>query len=645
MTRNTLYGRLWQDEDCGAVRRGSFMTLGLFCLVACMTFVAFSVDVGMISLTQTRMQNAVDSAALAAAMEITWAVENAGEDVEDVLLFAKSQAAGKAVEVAALNGVFVDPDADVSFGHRTFNEGSQQWQIIWGASPPNVVKVVARRDNEDVTAPDGKLQMLFAGVNGDDSATIKVSAVAYVEARDIVTVLDFSRSMNFDSFFTNEYLNPDAYRPQAEIEANMLKVWQDLGSPQWGNMPFVPDWVTVPTSDGKVQARWRDNEVDVNVSGYSGTSGRIQLQYTDGTTTSEMTLKSGWNIYKGTGSQATKLIRLVRVRTSGSSWQYTIDFYNNTDIRRGLGLSGVAFPSSPGSWDQFIDMCRAQSSSEANGYYQAEIGNKGYRRKFGSMLMVQYMLRYRPGAPGTGNPYGYTPGLWQTRHYPFTSVKNGQQLFCTFLDNLSFGDEIGLVSYDTSHRVEMQLSGSGMPTIDISSDPITSDYSAISTIIEHKQAAHYNYATNMGGGLKDAKWLLDNYKRVGARPTILLMTDGNTNTMDSGESATLPAGWNWDTLFDYNGDGVRDFETSNSQHRYVLKIAKECVDAGFTIHCMSVGADANTELMKAIAWIGRGIYIEVPGGTSVEEMEEDVHEAFRRIAAFVPPAKLLNPAE
>lgn len=641
MTRTRLYSRLWHDEDCGAVRRGSMMTLGLFCLVACMTFVAFSVDVGMISLTQTRMQNAVDSAALAAAMEITWAVENAGEDVEDVIAFAQTQAASKAVEVAALNDVFIDPTTDVYFGHRTYDEDNEEWNIEWGATPSNVVKVVARRDNEDVTAPDGKLQMLFAGVNGDDAATIRVAAVAYVEARDIVTVLDFSRSMNFDSYFAEEYEDPDAYLSQAELEANMLKIYQDLGSPQWGNMGFTPDWVTIPSLNGpgEIDVTWRSSAVDIVAHDYDTASdfSSVKVYYANGNTqTINYSFPGNGSVtVQGSGSNSGQRISKVEVKNDGE-WE-TFDFYNNATIKRGLGLTGVAYPYPVGSWDNFINMCREHSSSSTS-YYQSEVNAKGYRRKFGAMLMIQYIMRFESGG-------WETPDLWKTRHYPFTSVQNGEKLFCEFLDNLSFGDELGLVSYDSSHRVETTLSGSGMPTINISSDPVTDDYDAIWQMIHHKQAAHYSYATNMGGGLKDAKWLLDNYKRAGARPTILLMTDGNTNTMDTGESSSLPADWDWDELFDYDEDGARDFETSNSQHRYALKIAKECVDNGFTIHTMSVGADANTELMEAIAWLGRGIYIEVPGGTSVNEMEEDVQEAFRRIAAFVPPAKLLNPAE
>ncbi len=75
-------------------------------------------------------------------------------------------------------------------------------------------------------------------------------------------------------------------------------------------------------------------------------------------------------------------------------------------------------------------------------------------------------------------------------------------------------------------------------------------------LIHYKQAAHYSYATNMGGGLKDAKILLDNHGRPGARGTVLLITDGNANTIDSGDSSSLPGDWDWDELFDYDNDGV-----------------------------------------------------------------------------------------
>src|SRR3990172_4149393 len=61
-------------------RSGIFTVLAAICLVTVMAFVALSVDLGVISLTKTRMQNACDAAALAAATEISNAVQQAGQD-------------------------------------------------------------------------------------------------------------------------------------------------------------------------------------------------------------------------------------------------------------------------------------------------------------------------------------------------------------------------------------------------------------------------------------------------------------------------------------------------------------------------------------------------------------------------------------
>ena len=46
-------------------------------------------------------------------------------------------------------------------------------------------------------------------------------------------------------------------------------------------------------------------------------------------------------------------------------------------------------------------------------------------------------------------------------------------------------------------------------------------------------------------------------------------------------------------------------------------------------------------MMEAIAFIGGGIWLDIPGGTTVSAMEAQVLDAFEQIAAYVPPAKLV----
>jgi hypothetical protein len=54
-----------------------------------------------------------------------------------------------------------------------------------------------------------------------------------------------------------------------------------------------------------------------------------------------------------------------------------------------------------------------------------------------------------------------------------------------------------------------------------------------------------------------------------------------------------------------------------------------------------VGADGDRALMEAIAYAGGGIFINVPGGSTVGAMETQLRDAFKQIASKVPPAKLV----
>ena len=60
-------------------RKGVFFVLAIVSLVAAMAFVGLSVDLGMITVTQTRMQATADAAALGAVQEIVVGIREAGE--------------------------------------------------------------------------------------------------------------------------------------------------------------------------------------------------------------------------------------------------------------------------------------------------------------------------------------------------------------------------------------------------------------------------------------------------------------------------------------------------------------------------------------------------------------------------------------
>lgn len=614
---NRFRQRFLQRAD----RRGAFTALAAFSLVGMIGFAALSVDLGLIAYTKTRLQNAADAAALAAAQEISAAVEQTGASggsAGDANAIVESAARQMAERVVELNGFYLDRNRDVEFGKRVYVKSTGRFQVQWGQTPFNAVKVTVRRDNVDMSAPDARMPMFFAKIFGIDSHGITASAAGFVEARDLVLVLDYTGSMNDDSTFAG--MNALG---RSAVEQNQLQIFSELGL----NLPTLPDTPQFVTVSGRASG---GPTVNVTFKGAAA-----QISSTSNITSVRLTFDNGstrtqsFNSKNVTASGTTSYRYATRCDvTSGGR---TVSIYNSTStIKDALGLDDVSYPFPRGSWNEFIEFSLAYSQ------YSVAYGHEflgGYNWKYGKLTFIQYLLEHRPS-------YQDTPRLWQTSHYPFHAMKNGASLFCEFLEDLEFGDHLGLVTYDETSRVETYLHEPIDGTlVDIRSTPITDDYQAIDTIQRHKQAGHYASYTGIGYGMLAATDLLKEKGRYGARPTILLMTDGNANRAPS--DFKTPKDWDWNKLTDYDGDGWADYTTSDINKIYAFYEAREAIQLGYTIHTLSVGAGADQDLMQAIAFAGGGEYINVPGGSTIEAMEEDLRKAFTRIAANVPPAKLL----
>jgi len=627
---NRRFRNLITDRSSGVAatesRNGSILLLTCFSLIALLAAVALSVDVGYIQVQKSKMQNAVDAAALAAGQEITRAIRSAPIGTEDPTAYARGQARIVAAHVASLGGVYVDPNRDVFFGQRQFNPSTNTWSTQWGSGVSNCVRVVARRDADDTSAQDGRLRLFFGGAIGTKFATVQTEATAFVRARDIVVVHDFSRSMNFDSFYSEAATRLS----NAQIEDNMLKLWQDLQPTNTGNLVFTPKYAEFSNTATSTTVKCRYMFDKVYITSTTGINS-VKLTYTNNSTAS-FSYNGNSKELTVTGTRDIRDVQVVVKRTSGSN-TVTHNFSDSdANLQNLFNLGSFPFSTSGGGgWSAYFSHCRSDTL----------LNSRGYREMYGGLTFVNYILSQR-------SSNAQTPKLAKSRHYPFTSIKIGHSLLCNFLQTLSFDDRIGMVSYDTNHRIEDYQNVPGdpdIPSVNIRNNPITQDYTALDNLMKFKQANHYSAATNMGGGLTSAISLLDNHARSTSVPTILLMTDGNSNTIDSGGPTSLPSGWNWNTMFDYDGDGRADYSTSDSQARHVLIKANQAVQKGYTINSMAVGADADRDLLRAVAWLGGGEFINVPGGASVAEMEAQLLVAFQRIASMVPPARLLNPEE
>jgi len=634
-------------------RKGVFFVLAIICLMGAMTFVGMSVDLGMITVTKTRMQAAADAAALAAAQEIVVAVREAswnadtGLDMNAVQTQAAADARVMAEYVADLNGFYLDPDTDVHLGKRLLAEDGVTYTETWETGPFNCVKVNLRKDNTDASAPDAKLPLLFAGVVGERAQSITTSATAFIESRDIVCTLDFSLSMNYDSRLRSSSVNR---LTKSAIESNLDDIWNafvnsDVRFSDESSTPKFPynGFGLINSAEGTYSSSNNSNTVLEELGLYTPGSNYYDDWSFNSSGADYYYTSSGGYDYRRftTGSNAGSLRRRSSRRSSWSTVSETlapgytpptpevvIPFpQEGKNSSTGLMLGKPSASTSKSLWTSYIDYVRTDKDLNA----------QGYRKRYGFRTLCLHLMVNRPSNNASED-------LWRVPHYPFHAMKTGMTTFCRFMTDLSYGDHIGMVDYAAEAHLETGLNdASSGVTVDLGGHELTTAYSDINTIQLHKQAGHYSSSTATGDGLSTATALLQDQGRYGAQKAILLMTDGVPNV--SPGNFNLPSNWNWNELLDYDGDGNADYTTNDRASKYALYQAKLAADQDIVVHTLCVGAGADTSLLKAIAKISGGYDMVVEGGTSVSDMESNLREAFGVLAGQVPPARLVVGAE
>ncbi len=175
-------------------RKGAILVLSAFVLTIILTFAAFTVDFGMITVTKGQIQNAADSAAHAAALELS---RSFGPGSTVTAGTAATNARTQAVDMVArfrtgnLESTAAIADRDVRLGRRVWNSGSNSWQETWGVSPFNIAEVTVRR----TAATNSALPMTFTKLFGVSTHNIEGKAVA-----GVAPAVGFRRSSNQSSF-------------------------------------------------------------------------------------------------------------------------------------------------------------------------------------------------------------------------------------------------------------------------------------------------------------------------------------------------------------------------------------------------------------------------------------------------------------
>jgi hypothetical protein len=202
-------------------RKGAVIVLSAMLMVVLFGMVAFALDVGSMLCARTEAQRAVDSGAFAGA--------GALPDGIDV---ARSTARTYVEQNVVLGRTVASNELRIEFGE--WNDATRSFET-W-ADQPTAVRVAINR-------PDQPLS--FGRVFGQKHFPVRAEAIATYAPRDIVVVLDYSASMNDDS-----ELKHISRLGRTQVEKNLLDIYTELGSPQFGNMQWSP--VSISSDDASV---------------------------------------------------------------------------------------------------------------------------------------------------------------------------------------------------------------------------------------------------------------------------------------------------------------------------------------------------------------------------------------------------------
>jgi hypothetical protein len=259
--------------------------------------------------------------------------------------------------------------------------------------------------------------------------------------------------------------------------------------------------------------------------------------------------------------------------------------YSDSAIVNMLGLNGVTYPYPQGGWTSYVRYIKTDSS----------IRQAGYRDRYGYMTLANYWLSISPKQPDPNHRWN----LWQTSEQPITAVKDALMIFLDYMRQVTTDDRVRLVTYTYTN-------GRGFLEV-----PLTTTFGLIETTFRQRQAGHYFDYTNIGAGIQTARNELSTHGRAGAFQMIVLLSDGKANWTDHGYDLSAATRLALDQA-----------RVAGQEHTPILTI--------------SLGADADDDLMQQIAELSGGVWFDVPGGDDVSDYEGQLMSVFAQIAAHRP---------
>jgi Flp pilus assembly protein TadG len=275
----------------------------------------------------------------------------------------------------------------------------------------------------------------------------------------------------------------------------------------------------------------------------------------------------------------------------GGLWEQTGDAPGNGNDQVGWSSElawEVDYPYTGGGWSDYLNYMRYNNGM--TGYDDA------WHYKFGVKSFTNYLLEQQ-------YTHWATPELADTPEQPMGAIKDAASQLVDIVDALESNDQLGLGAYGTV--------GYGPDTYPDYLSWLTGDLDSVKAKIEELQGGMFSCCTNIAQGIDEGVNILFNSpeSRPHAAKVMLLLTDGIANQTRANPTEMDEAQARADTL----------------------AAAQDAADMGVRIYTVSVGTQADTDLMKQVAEIGHGEWFHAQG--TVEEYQNQLSAIFESLGA------------
>jgi hypothetical protein len=518
---------------------------------------AFAIDVGYMMLVQTQLQVAADSAAMAAAANMSGTQTNMTTAAQQFAAYHK--AAGSAVNLAS---------SDIQYG--TWNSTARTFTST-GTTVSNAIKVTVRRDSST-----GANKTFFGRVLGLSSFSIPVSAVAIGNPRDICFVVDLSGSMNDDT--VTGYGSSASYRSSGytSIYSSMMQqVYNDFGFSA--------------TYPGTTQTIGHPVDTSATWSG-SGSHGL----YSSSGPLSKTSISTTYRI-KSTDSTSA-------AQTKAYKWM--IDNQVASIMPNAKPAPSSSNSSSYNYWQAYLSYITANSSYVIGyrTYVSWLMDEGGHDQTVDSAGDYGELSTKSPNCPYHSETVGSTsfsfPPSEQPTHSERRSVIAGIQEVLSknnLLTDPNQMDWVSIVTFDKTNDVKTLVA-------------LTSSYSSAMTAATTMQAVGEGGAsTDTEEGLLAAYNLIKPASQGGTgrentQKVVILLTDGVANLKDSSNSTVA----SYEASNPNNSNGVSNYygDTSDYPSDAALMQANTMSNAKWHLYALALGLAADYDFMDRMARVG-----------------------------------------